>query len=63
MCCNVSVIHVCLCVRVQHVGDVAAVRVHQHGDRGADQHQQRHARARRLRAAVRAETEDTHRGH
>lgn len=44
----------------QYVGDVAAVRVHQHGDRGADQHQLGDARPRRLRAALRAETEDPH---
>lgn len=44
----------------QHVSDVAAVRVHQHGDRGADQHQQRHARPRGVSPALRAEAQDTH---
>lgn len=44
----------------QYVSDVVTVRVHQHGDSCANQHQQRHARPRRLRAALRTEAPNTH---
>lgn len=39
----------------QHLRHEPSVRVHQHGDRGVDQHQQWHAQSQRFHPVVRPE--------